>query len=102
MIIAIFVGIKNETTKLFKMNCRMETLKKVWLIVFISLVGATSLWAQTDAELKFLAKADSLTTQLLNAYNGKDYPAAETFCHLGLVCDAFIALHDHICHGHPP
>lgn len=80
MIITIFVGIKNETTKLFKMNCRMKTLKKVWLIVFISLVGITNLWAQTDAELKFLAKADSLTTQLLNAYNGKDYPAAEAFC----------------------
>lgn len=80
MIITIFVGIKNETTKLFKMNCRMKTLKKTWLIVFISLVGITNLWAQTDAELKFLAKADSLTTQLLNAYNGKDYPAAEAFC----------------------
>ena len=40
----------------------------------------TSLSAQTDAERKFLASADSLNTLLFDAYTGKDYPAAEALC----------------------
>ena len=50
------------------------------LILLLSLVCFTSLSAQTDAERKFLASADSLNTLLFDAYTGKDYPAAEALC----------------------
>lgn len=58
----------------------MKRLKEHLLILLLSSVCFTSLSAQTDAERKFLASADSLNTQLLNAYTGKDYPATEALC----------------------
>lgn len=58
----------------------MKRLKEHLLILLLSSVYFTSLSAQTDAERKFLASADSLNTQLLNAYTGKDYPATEALC----------------------
>ena len=48
--------------------------------MLLSLVCFTSLSAQTDAERKFMAVVDSLNAQLLDAYTGKDYPAAEAIC----------------------
>lgn len=58
----------------------MERLKGHLLILLLSLVCFTSLSAQTDAERKFLAAADSLNAQFFDAYTGKDYPAAEALC----------------------
>ena len=58
----------------------MKRLKGHLLILLLSLVCFTSLSAQTDAERKFLASADSLNTLLFDAYTGKDYPAAEALC----------------------
>lgn len=58
----------------------MKRLKGHLLILLLSLVCFTSLSAQTDAERKFMAVVDSLNAQLLNAYTGKDYPAAEAIC----------------------
>lgn len=58
----------------------MKRLKGHLLILLLSLVYFTSLSAQTDAERKFMAVVDSLNAQLLNAYTGKDYPAAEAIC----------------------
>ena len=58
----------------------MKALKRNILIVILVLIGGTSLSAQTDAERKFLASADSLNTQFLAAYNEKNYPAAEALC----------------------
>lgn len=58
----------------------MKRLKGHLLILLLSLVYFTSLSAQTDAERKFMAAVDSLNAQLLNAYTGKDYPAAEAIC----------------------
>lgn len=59
----------------------MKRLKGHLLILLLSLVCFTSLSAQTDAERKFLAAADSLNAQFFDAYTGKDYPAAEALCH---------------------
>ena len=58
----------------------MKRLKTILLNLLLALVIPASLSAQTDAERKFLASADSLNTQLLNAYTGKDYPATEALC----------------------
>lgn len=58
----------------------MKRLKGHLLILLLSLVCFTSLSAQTDAERKFMAVVDSLNAQLLDAYTGKDYPAAEAIC----------------------
>lgn len=58
----------------------MKRLKGHLLILLLSLVCFTSLSAQTDAERKFMAAVDSLNAQLLDAYTGKDYPAAEAIC----------------------
>ena len=58
----------------------MKRLKGHLLILLLSLVCFTSLSAQTDAERKFLASADSLNAQFFDAYTGKDYPAAEALC----------------------
>ena len=58
----------------------MKRLKGHLLILLLSLVCFTSLSAQTDAERKFLAAADSLNAQFFDAYTGKDYPAAEALC----------------------
>lgn len=58
----------------------MKRLKGNLLILLLSLACFTSLSAQTDAERKFLASTDSLNTQFINAYTGKDYPAAEALC----------------------
>ena len=56
----------------------MKRLKTILLNLLLALVIPASLSAQTDAERKFLASADSLNTQLLNAYTGKDYPTSTT------------------------
>ena len=58
----------------------MKRLKGHLLILLLSLICFTSLSAQTDAERKFLAAADSLNAQFFDAYTGKDYPAAEALC----------------------
>lgn len=58
----------------------MKRLKGHLLILLLSLICFTSLSAQTDAERKFMAVVDSLNAQLLDAYTGKDYPAAEAIC----------------------
>ena len=58
----------------------MKALKRGILIMLLALIGRASLSAQTDAERKFLASVDSLNTQLLTAYNEKNYPAAEALC----------------------
>ena len=58
----------------------MKRLKGHLLILLLSLICFTSLSAQTDAERKFLASADSLNAQFFDAYTGKDYPAAEALC----------------------
>ena len=58
----------------------MKRLKGHLLILLLSLVCFTSLSAQTDAERKFLASTDSLNAQFIDAYTGKDYPAAEALC----------------------
>ncbi len=58
----------------------MKRLKGNLLILLLSLACSTTLSAQTDAERKFLASADSLNTQLINAYTENDYPATEALC----------------------
>ena len=58
----------------------MKRLKTILLNLLLALVIPASLSAQTDAERKFMASVDSLNTQFINAYTGKDYPAAEALC----------------------
>lgn len=58
----------------------MKRLKTILLNLLLALVIPASLSAQTDAERKFMAVVDSLNAQLLDAYTGKDYPAAEAIC----------------------